>query len=129
MRLSLAALDRVPPAMRPAYDPAALKTGMVHLGVGAFHRAHQAVFTDDAIAGHGGGWGVIGVAMRKPDAALALRAQDGLYTVEYLGAELAYRVIGAVRGALTLPLEPARVAAAIADPAVRIVTLTVTEKG
>lgn len=130
MRLSLQTLDRVPAVVaRPAYDVAALECGIVHLGLGAFHRAHQAVYTDDAIAAAGGAWGIVGVSMRKPDVAAALSPQDGLYAVEVLDAQPSYRIVGAVRQALTLPLEPERVLAALAAPATRIVTLTVTEKG
>ncbi|CAN7393594.1 mannitol dehydrogenase family protein [Phenylobacterium sp. LjRoot219] len=130
MRLSFQTLDQVPAAVaRPAYDLAGLGCGIVHLGLGAFHRAHQAVYSDAAIAAAGGAWGIVGVSMRKPDVAAALSPQDGLYTVEVLDAEPSYRVVGAVRQALTLPLEPDRVLTALAAPATRIVTLTVTEKG
>ena len=66
--LSLATLDRVPPAVaRPAYDPRSVGTGIVHLGIGAFHRAHQAIYTDDALAQKGGAWGICGVSLRSPD--------------------------------------------------------------
>lgn len=134
MRLSLATLDQADPAVaRPAYDVRSLRCGIVHLGLGAFHRAHQALFTDDAIGAAGGAagrdWGIVGVSMRKPDVAESLTPQDGLYTVEILDARPSYRIIGAVRQALTLPLEPETVLAALAAPATRIVTLTVTEKG
>ena len=130
MRLSLETLAEVPASVaRPGYDAGALPCGIVHVGVGAFHRAHQAVYTDAAIAAAGGDWGIVGVSMRKPDVAAALAPQDGLYTVEILDAQPRYRVIGAVRRALTLPLEPERVLAALSAPAIRIVTLTVTEKG
>jgi fructuronate reductase len=130
VRLSLKTLARVPASVaRPAYDAGALRSGIVHLGLGAFHRAHQAVYTDAAIAAAGGDWGIVGVSMRKPDVAAALTPQDGLYTVELLDAQPQYRMIGAVRQALTLPLEPERVLAALAAPSTRIVTLTVTEKG
>ena len=130
MRLSLDSLGRVPAAVRrPAYDVAGLKTAIVHLGVGAFHRAHQAMFTDDAIESAGGDWGIVGVSMRRPDVAETLQPQDGLYTVEILGAEPSYRVVGALRRALTLPLQPEAVIDAFAAAATRIVTLTVTEKG
>ncbi len=130
MRLSLANLGQIPSAVRrPGYDVAALKTGIVHLGVGAFHRAHQAVFTEDAIEAGGGDWGIVGVSMRRPDVARSLEPQDSLYTVETLAAEPSYRVVGALRKALTLPLEPQAVIGALAAPATRICTLTVTEKG
>lgn len=130
MRLSLETLHRVPPAVtRPDYDPRALGCGVVHLGVGAFHRAHQAVYTDAAVAAAGGDWGIVGVSMRKPDVAEALSPQDGLYTVEILDAQPSYRIVGSLRRALTLPEAPEAVLAALAAPATRIVTLTVTEKG
>ncbi|CAN7289365.1 mannitol dehydrogenase family protein [Phenylobacterium sp. LjRoot225] len=130
MRLSCQTLGEVPASVaRPSYDARALSCGIVHLGLGAFHRAHQAVYTDDAIAAAGGDWGIVGVSMRKPDVAATLTPQDGLYTVEILDAAPSYRIVGAVRQALTLPLEPQRVLAALAAPATRIVTLTVTEKG
>jgi fructuronate reductase len=130
VRLSLATLERTAPAVaRPAYDPARLRCGIVHLGLGAFHRAHQALYTDEAIAAAGGDWGIVGVSMRKPDVAEALRPQDGLYTVEILDAAPRYRIVGAVRQALTLAAEPQKVLTALAAPGVRIVTLTVTEKG
>jgi fructuronate reductase len=117
------------PVRRPGFDPAQLKTGMVHLGVGAFHRAHQAVFTDDAIEAAGGDWGIVGVSMRKPDVASALTPQDGLYTLEVLDQPRRYRVLGALRRALTLPAEPGSVIDALAAPTTHVATLTVTEKG
>ena len=130
MRLALEALGRIPAGVQvPAYDVAALKSGIVHLGLGAFHRAHQAVFTEDAIAGSGGDWGIVGVSMRKPDVAESLTHQDDLFTVETLNAEPRYRVVGAVRRTLTLPLQPRAVMDALTDSAIRIITLTVTEKG
>lgn len=130
MRLSLATLERVPAAVaKPDYDVRALRCGIVHLGLGAFHRAHQAPYTDRALAKAGGDWGVVGISMRKPDVAAALVPQGGLYTVETLDAETDYRIVGAVRRALTLPLETERVLAALASADTHIVTLTVTEKG
>lgn len=130
MRLSLATLAQVAPGVRrPAYDPREVDLGVVHLGVGGFHRAHQAVYLDDAIAAGDRRWGVIGVSMRKPDVADALAAQDGLYTVETLDAQARWRVIGALRRTHTLPLDPQGVIADLAAPSTHLVTLTVTEKG
>ena len=84
-RLNAAALARLPAAIaRPAFDPAQLGNGIVHLGIGAFHRAHQAVFTEDAIAAQGGSWGIIGASLKQPDVPDALAAQNCLYTVEAL---------------------------------------------
>ena len=114
---------------RPAYAPFGLGLGMVHLGEGAFHRAHQAVYTDDAIEAAGGEWGIVGVSMRQPRVAETLTAQDGLYTVEQRAATSSYRVIGCIRQAMTLALQPEAVIAALAAANCKVVTLTVTEKG
>ncbi|HEY3461449.1 MAG TPA: mannitol dehydrogenase family protein, partial [Casimicrobiaceae bacterium] len=64
--LSLATLDRLPADVaRPAYAPRDVGIGIVHLGIGAFHRAHQAVYTDAALAAAGGPWGICGVSLRS----------------------------------------------------------------
>jgi fructuronate reductase len=129
-RLSFSMLAEIPDAVRlPAFPPEALACGILHLGIGAFHRAHQAVYTEDAIEVAGGGWGIVGVSMRQATVAETLAEQDGLYTVETRDQEASYRVIGCVRRTLTLPREPEAVAKTMAHPATRIVTLTVTEKG
>lgn len=128
-RLSNATLPRVAPTIRsPGYDRAAITTGIVHLGVGAFHRCHQAVTVDDCLA-RDGSWGIVGVSLRSSDTRDALAPQDGLYTVairDGTGEDL--RVVGAIRRLLVAPEDPSAVLDALADPAVRIVTLTVTEK-
>ncbi len=130
MRLALATVERRAGTIRaPAYDPSALDLGIVHLGVGAFQRAHQGIFTDDAIEARGGAWGIAGVSMRKPDVADELNAQNGLYTVEIMGAKPDYRIVGALRLALCLPTQPAAVLEMIAAPSTHVVTLTITEKG
>ncbi|WP_199716621.1 mannitol dehydrogenase family protein [Micromonospora musae] len=133
-RLSLDTLDRLgsggaftPPAM----DPRALRVGIVHLGIGAFHRAHQAVFTELAAAATGrDDWGIAGVTQRSASVRDQLTPQDGLYTVLERGPGAAPpRVVGSVREVLHGAGDPAAVVDRIADPAVRLVTLTVTEKG
>ncbi len=120
-----AALD----VRRPGYDFTALRPGIVHLGIGAFHRAHQAVFTEDAVLAAGGSWGVIGVALRRPNVPDALGPQDGLYTVETLSETPRYRVVGVIRQALAAPTRPEPVLAALAAPETHVISLTVTEKG
>jgi fructuronate reductase len=96
--------------------------GIVHLGIGAFHRAHQAVYTEDA----GDGWGICGITQRSATVAERLAPQDGLYSVLERGpGPASARVIGAVREVLTGEATAER----ITDPAVKIVSLTVTEKG
>jgi fructuronate reductase len=114
---------------RPGYDFRRLRPGIVHLGLGAFHRAHQAIFTEDAILAEWGDWGVTGVSLRHPDIAEVLCPQDCLYTVETLSEVPQYRIIGAVRRALTAMAQPAEVLAALAAPEIHVIALTVTEKG
>ena len=131
--LSAATLDRLPEGVaRPAYDRAALTPGIVHFGVGNFHRAHQAVYLDRLLnAGTAHDWAILGVGTRAPDAATqaALAAQDHLYTlVEQTAASAEARVIGAVTGMIG-PDRSDDVLAALSAPATRIVSLTVTEGG
>jgi fructuronate reductase len=130
-RLSLAALPALTGrAARPAYAPADVGLGIVHLGIGAFHRAHQALYTDDAIARAKGAWGICGVSLRSPDARDRLAPQEGLYTaIEKSPAGVRRRIVGSVREVLFLGEDRPRVDARLAASATRIVTLTVTEKG
>ena len=127
-RLDPSALRRLGGSARPGLSerPA---VGIVHLGIGAFHRAHQAVYTAEAVERAGGDWGILGVAQRRPAAVDALGPQDGLFSVLERGPEEdAVTVISAVRDVLLAPREPDRLSEAIADPGVHVVTLTVTEK-
>ena len=105
--------------------------GIVHLGIGAFHRAHQSVFTEDAaVSAHEPGWGICGVTQRSSTVVDQLRPQDGLYTVlERSRNEVRARVVAQVSDVLFAAQEGERLLRLLADPAVRIVTLTVTEKG
>ena len=117
----------------PAYDRAATTTGIVHFGVGNFHRAHQAMYLDALLARGFSDWGICGVGILEGDKAMrdALRAQDNLYTlVESApdGTNVA-RVIGSIREYLYAPDDPEAVLAKLADPATRIVSLTITEGG
>jgi fructuronate reductase len=129
-RLGLETLALVEAGHRPRVDPRALRTGIVHLGIGAFHRAHQAVLTEDAVAAAGGDWGICGVTQRSRDVLEQLGPQDGLYSVlEHGEGGTCLRVVGAVRDLLFAAEEPERLTAAIAAPSTRVVTLTVTEKG
>ena len=130
-RLSNATLTRLPKGVeRPGYDRSQVKVGIVHLGIGAFHRAHQAVYTDSVLASGDCNWGILGVSLRSGDTRDALGAQDGLYAVATRdGSGDNFRVIGSIQDVLVAPENPEAVLAAMADPAVRIVSLTVTEKG
>jgi mannitol 2-dehydrogenase len=114
----------------PEYDREALTPAVVHLGVGGFHRAHQAVYLDD-LAGTGEtGWGEIGVGLRSPAMRDALGPQDSLFTVvERSGRGDYARVVGAMTRYLYAPDCPEAVLAALADQRTRLVTLTITGAG
>jgi fructuronate reductase len=128
-RLDRETLARLPADVRrPDYDFQDVGVGIVHLGLGAFHRAHQAVFTEDALSG-GGDWGILGVSLRHAAASEALAAQDHLYTVETLASSLDYRVVAAIRASLYAPTHRGQLQDALASPQTHIVTLTITEKG
>ena len=130
-RLGRANLDRLPPGIRrPAYDRSRVTPGIVHLGLGAFHRAHQAVVIDDCLASGTASWGIVGASLRSPDTRDALAPQDHLYTVAVRAAEgTEHRVIGALLDSVVAREKPAALVDRMADPAIRIVSLTVTEKG
>ncbi|MER9951202.1 mannitol dehydrogenase family protein [Mesorhizobium sp. M0047] len=113
----------------PSYDRSHVVPGIVHLGVGAFHRAHQAAYVDDCLAAGETGWGIVGVSLRSADTRDALMPQDGLYTlaIRSSGTEK-LQVIGSIASMLVAPEDPSAVLAALTDPRTRIVTLTITEK-
>ncbi|GAA1527945.1 mannitol dehydrogenase family protein [Dactylosporangium maewongense] len=124
-RLSLSMPLKVEPLVRPG-DVGA---GILHFGLGAFHRAHQAVYIEDAIAKGGGDWGIVGVAPSSRNVLEALRAQDMLYSVLTVdGPDASARVVGAFDSVLHAGSEPGAVLGRIADPAIKVVTFTVTEK-
>lgn len=124
--LSRAALAGLPPGVaRPPHGT--IGTGIVHFGPGAFHRAHQADFID-RLLGHDPRWGIAEVSLRSGAVTRELAAQDGLYTLELRDEAPEMHVIGAV-SAVIGPGEAARLLAQLIDPAVRLVTTTVTEKG
>lgn len=129
-RLSSSTLPDVPPGVaRPGYDRRAVTRGILHLGLGAFHRAHQAVFVDDCLAAGESEWGILGASLRSADTRDALAPQDGLYTLAVRdGSGEKLRVIGSILETLVAPEDPAALLDALDDPAVKIVTLTVTEK-
>ncbi|PGH44503.1 mannitol dehydrogenase [Micromonospora sp. WMMA1996] len=128
-RLGLATLRHLPQECRPLLRPGTVPAGIVHLGLGAFHRAHQAVHTEAAVGAAGGDWGIIGVAPRSTDVVEALAAQDALFSVTTLAADgPTTRVVGALAGVRHAASDPDAVVRLLADPAIRVVTLTVTEK-
>ncbi len=130
MRLSNATLGRLPRSVEtPGYARSAVTPGIVHLGIGAFHRAHQAVVVDDVLA-RDPSWGIVGASLRRPDTKDALTPQDGLYSVLVKdNAARRIRVVGSVLGVIDAAHEKERLLARMADPATRVVSLTITEKG
>jgi fructuronate reductase len=131
LRLSNASLDLLPGNVRrPGYDRARVTPGIVHLGVGAFHRAHQAVVIDDLLAGGATDWGIVGANLRNSDTRDALAPQDCLYAVAVRsGAGAEHRVVGSILETEVATANPGHLIARMADPATRIVSLTITEKG
>ncbi|MCC5980365.1 MAG: mannitol dehydrogenase family protein [Oceanicaulis sp.] len=128
-RLNAAALAHLPAGVkRPAYDRSRVQTGIVHIGPGAFHRAHQAAYIDQILASDPR-WGIAAMALRSRDITGALNAQDELYTLQTLGEGEETRVIGSILSAQS----GARGAEPLLDtltlPTVKLVTLTITEKG
>ena len=108
----------------PLTAPRPEQVRMVHLGVGAFARAHVLAMTEDA----GGGWGVTGVAPRRAAAVEELAPQDGLYTLVERGpAGDDFRLVGVLREVLGAAADPDAVVRRLADPGVAVVTLTITE--
>ncbi|MBS0321509.1 MAG: mannitol dehydrogenase family protein [Proteobacteria bacterium] len=128
--LSLATLAGLPPGvLRPGYDPAQVRAGIIHLGLGAFHRAHQAVYTN-AVLARDPRWGICGVSLKTPRATSELAHQDGLYTVLWKSPEATRaEVIASVRETLFAGDERARLVQRFADPRIAVVSSTVTEKG
>ncbi len=127
LRLSDSTIGTAQPGtILPGYDRAALPTGIVHLGLGAFVRAHMATYTDDLLAIEPGPWGIAGVSLKRPDQRDRLAPQDAL---QRDGTTTTARILGCVRAAIVAPEDPAGLITRLADSACRIVSLTVTEKG
>lgn len=129
-RLSPASLFEVKPGVKlPPYDRKDISPGIVHLGIGAFHRAHMAHYVDDLLADDPS-WGIIGASLRRPDTKLALAPQEGLYTLVVRGSKgTTVRIIGAVLDVVDATSELEALLRLMAHPDIRIVSLTVTEKG
>jgi len=115
---------------QPKYDRTQVRTGIVHLGLGAFHKAHQAVIYEAALDSGDLRWGVLGASLRSAGVRDQLEPQGSLYTVTVRdGAEEQTRLIGALQGVLVAPEDPGRLVDAMAAADTHLVTLTVTEKG
>jgi fructuronate reductase len=129
MVLTQKALGSLPSTVaRPTYDRAAVTTGIVHFGPGAFHRVHQAWFIEKALR-NDPRWGICEVSLRSTDVRDALVPQDGLYTIAEFDEVTSFEVIGAVKEILVAPENPETVLKRLCSPNVHIVTMTVTEKG
>ena len=130
MALNRGVLTRLPGESRPLVEPGSAGIGIVHFGLGAFFRAHSAVYTEEAMVASGGEWGIVGVAPRTPDVVARLTEQDLAFSVTSAsGAGTHTRVVGALSGVRLATADPDAVVALLADPAIRVVTLTITEKG
>ena len=114
----------------PRYNRDLLGTGIVHLGVGAFHRAHQAYYTEKVLNEQGGDWGIVGASLRSATVRDQLQTQDGLYTlVTKAGDEQNFQVVGAIKEVVVAPEAPDMLIAHLASPTTKVVCLTITEKG
>jgi fructuronate reductase len=132
IRLSIDSASMFPPedAARFSYNRNAQQVGIVHFGIGAFHRAHQAWYTDAAMNAGDSNWMITGVSLRSAEVAEQMNPQQGLYTVTERGPEgAATRLIGAVREVLVAPHETEAVIALLAAPSTHIASFTITEKG
>jgi fructuronate reductase len=131
-RLGIAALPRLGLAgvARFGYDRDAQATGILHIGIGAFHRAHQAWYTDRAMDSGERHWAITGVSLRSSDVARQMGPQQGLYTVtERCAAGTSCRIVGAVREVLVASHEPGALVDRLAATTTHIASLTITEKG
>ena len=117
-------------ARKPVYDRRDIRPGILHIGIGGFHRAHQAIYTEDVMSGGDHRWGIIGASMRSETMRNRLKPQNFLYTVCTRGANRNdYRVIGAVKDVLTISQHTHQLLDLIASPQIKVITLTITEKG
>jgi fructuronate reductase len=132
-RLSARVLNDPPPALNVFTHPHVsgnLRSGIVHLGVGAFHRAHQALYTDAALDIDGGNWSIIGASLRSSEVNGQLASQDYLYTVvERENQHERFRLVGSIDHIIVAPGNPDALIDAMASIDCKIVSLTITEKG
>src|SRR4051812_14165615 len=129
-RLNASGLGRLPAGVRiPTYDRRVVQSGIVHVGVGNFHRAHQAAYLDDLLGQTGNaGWGLCGVGLLPQDQRIhdTLWGQDCLYTLVTRGSGSdRARVIGSIVAFLLAPDDPEAVIETMASPRTRIVSLTI----
>ncbi len=116
----------------PLYDRARLKCGIAHMSIGGFHRSHQAVYLDDLMAEDPGDWMICGIGLLPQDSGniKAMQDQDGLYSVlERSAREDKVRIIGTIKELHHAPSSPQAVLKRLCDPDIKILSLTITEKG
>lgn len=130
-RLNPETLGSLPASVvTPGYNRDQVGIGIVHLGVGAFHRGHQAYYTEKVLNAGGGDWGIVGASLRSPTVRDQLAPQSGLYTlVEKKGTEQQCQVIGAIKEVLVGPEHPQALIAQMANASTKVISLTITEKG
>ena len=135
LKLNTENLKLLPPAVAmPSYNRSRVKTGIVHLGIGSFHRSHQAYYTDQLLHHTGEEvWGICGISLLESDRKIVdiLRSQDGLYTLMITEPDgsLRARVIGSLTEYLFAPENPGEAIEKMAESEIRIITLTITEGG
>jgi fructuronate reductase len=114
----------------PSYNRDEIGIGIVHLGLGAFHRSHQAMYTEQLLNLEGAGdWGICGVSFRNEALQTQLNSQDCLYTMAILDVEDSFQIVGAIKEVLVVKKQAAAVLERMAAKSTKIVSLTVTEKG
>ena len=130
LRLDQASLAGLAPDIaKPAYDRSSIRPGIVHIGIGAFHRGHMAAYIDDVLK-NDPSWAIIGASVRRPDTRDALAPQDYLYSVSAKSGEgVSTRVVGSIIDIIDASASTRTLIAKMAEPPIRIVSLTVTEKG
>jgi len=131
-RLSDDSLSKIPGRVAiPEYDRSAIRSGIVHVGVGNFHRSHEAYYTDRLLRKGEKDWGICGICLLDRDLLMynTLSHQDGLYTlvVKETDGSQEVLVIGSIVDCLYAPADPGSVISAMADPGVKIISLTITE--
>lgn len=126
---SLPLLLNQPVLTTPRYDRGNVEIGIVHIGPGAFHRGHQAVYTESAMNQSGGNWGICGVSLRNSTTRDTLVQQDFLYTLAILDETVSYQIIGAIKEVLVAGEQSEAILARLCNHATKIVSLTITEKG
>lgn len=135
VQLTVKSIPQLPESVAvPRYDRSKVTTGIVHFGVGGFHRAHQAMYLDRLMnAGKALDWGICGVGVLPHDEKMAqvMAAQNCLYTLvlKHPDGRREARVIGSITEYLFAPADPEAVIEKLASPDTRIVSLTVTEGG